>query len=694
MNLKNLDIKLSYDSIQDDLYGDFFIPVLSNSVECKRFGGTFSSKNFLKIAEGMKNFIEHDGLMQLVLFPNFSKEDIVAINDGLKNEDDALLQNWIKDYADIPEQFIADHTKALAWMLKNKFLEIKVLKITDLDGNLIHLEDLDHISLLKEKIGIFKGEGNSEFIAYRGNLDSDDNLDYSHLTTFRYWQNQEDLVDLYYDKFEKFWDGEQFEYIQNYNFQAVDLPIALEENLIELAPKSKSDLKLERPFTLRKIQQTAVQKWKENNFNGIYEMATGTGKTRTAIGSIKELEKNNIDFISVIVVPSDPLGVQWKENLEQWGYTVTLTMGSSSWKQEIKDLILLFESKKIKNLCIITSYVTFANILFQEILDSTKTRKFLIGDEMHHAGAPNAQEGLNFNYDYRLGLTATLTRYFDDDGTKIISNYFHGVVFTYTMAEAIHDGYLCEYNYHIRQVDLTTDEYLKYREESIVMAKYYGQMKKDPELFEKYQRAAERRANIVKSAINKLDELRKIVQEGNKLNFGLIYCNFDQIKDVQKILDNNKPRPIFSRQITQRNSPTRKQKEEVFQGLVKGLYDVILAINILDEGWDCPEVKNCVLMASSGNDKQYIQRRGRVLRPFEGEYPDGTKKERAELYDMCVLPNISEDSDESEKLMEQNLTKNELNRMQTMADSASNPECRILLDKYRTKFGLYKIKSK
>ena len=177
------------------------------------------------------------------------------------------------------------------------------------------------------------------------------------------------------------------------------------------------------------------------------------------------------------------------------------------------------------------------NISFQEILDSTKTKKLLICDEVHHAGAANAQEGLNFNYDYRLGLTATLTRYFDDDGTKVISNYFHGPVFTYTMDEAIRDGYLCEYNYHIRQVDLTSDEYVKYREESIVMAKYYGQMKKDPEFFEKYQRAAERRANIVKSAINKLDELRNIVQEGNKLNFGLVYCNFDQIKDVQKLLD-------------------------------------------------------------------------------------------------------------------------------------------------------------
>ena len=122
MSLKNLDLQFSYDSIRDDLYGDFFIPVLSNSVQCKRFGGTFSSKNFLKIAEGIKNFIENDGILQLVLFPNFSKEDIVAINDGLKNQDDVMLENWIKDYEQIPEQITANHSKALAWMIKNNFL--------------------------------------------------------------------------------------------------------------------------------------------------------------------------------------------------------------------------------------------------------------------------------------------------------------------------------------------------------------------------------------------------------------------------------------------------------------------------------------------------------------------------------------------------------------------------------------------
>ena len=692
MSLKNLDLQFSYDSIRDDLYGDFFIPVLSNSVQCKRFGGTFSSKNFLKIAEGIKNFIENDGILQLVLFPNFSKEDIVAINDGLKNQDDVMLENWIKDYEQIPEQITANHSKALAWMIKNNFLEIKVLKITDMNGNLVHAKELEHISLLKEKIGIFMGNDVSELIAYSGNMDYDEDVDYSHLTTFRYWHGQEEQVDHYYEQFEKFWSGEQFEYVKNYNFQAVDLPTALENNMITIAPKSKSELNLERPFSLRDKQRTAVQKWTENNFNGIYEMATGTGKTRTAIGSIKELEKNNPHFISVIVVPTDPLGIQWKENLEQWGYVVTLTMGSTSWELDVEDSVLRSEANKIKHLCIVTSYDTYANISFQKIIASTKLKKFLIADEVHHAGAIGAQKGLDFNYDYRLGLTATLKRYFDDDGTKVIRNYFHDVVFSYTMDEAIRDGFLCEYNYHIRQVDLTSDEYLKYREWSIVMAKYYGQMKDNPEYLIKYQRASEQRANIVKSAINKLDELKKIVAEGNKLNFGLIYCNWDQIKNVQKILDKNKPRPIFSRQITAKKTPSRKQKYEIFQGLVKGLYDVILAINILDEGWDCPEVKNCVLMASSGNDKQYVQRRGRVLRPFDGEYPDGTKKVRAEIYDMCVIPDISVGSDESEKIMEKNLIKNELNRMQIMVDSASNLECKSSLDEYRRKFELYILK--
>ena len=156
-------------------------------------------------------------------------------------------------------------------------------------------------------------------------------------------------------------------------------------------------------------------------FCGIYEMATGTGKTRTAIGSMRELEKTEENFISMIVVPTDPLAVQWKGELEKWGYTTKLTLKSSNWKQEISDYLLLAESNNVKNLCIITTYVTFANILFQEKLNQSKLKKLLIADEVHHAGAANAQNGLLFNYNFRLGLTATINRYFEPSGSSLRS---------------------------------------------------------------------------------------------------------------------------------------------------------------------------------------------------------------------------------------------------------------------------------
>ena len=163
MRFQDLSIKHSYDSVRDDLYADFFSPVLAISCECKRLGGNFTSKYFLKIAEGMRTFIENDGIMKLVVLPNFSQEDINAINSGLKNEDDVLLENWINDYDDIEEEFTRDHTKALAWMVKKGFLDIKIIKIKDSQGKTVRLSDLDDISVLKQKIGIFRGKGDDEF---------------------------------------------------------------------------------------------------------------------------------------------------------------------------------------------------------------------------------------------------------------------------------------------------------------------------------------------------------------------------------------------------------------------------------------------------------------------------------------------------------------------------------------------------
>ena len=163
----------------------------------------------------------------------------------------------------------------------------------------------------------------------------------------------------------------------------------------------------------------------------------------------------------------------------------------------------------------------------------------------------------------------------------------------------------------------------------------------------------------------------------------------NQIDQVQTVLLDHKPRPIYSRKITQRATPNRKEKEEILHGLLKHDYDVILGINMLDEGWDCPEVKNCILMASSGNEKQYVQRRGRVLRTFDGTYADGSMKEFAEIYDLCVMPDIPPNSDEEVRDMELNLAKKELSRMELMAETAkNNDECEKFISDIKARFGL------
>ena len=608
-----------------------------------------------------------------------------------------------------------------------KLLVIKIVRIKDLQGNVVRFQDLESIlketesetksqlnqqkeniekiRKLRQKIGIFRGEGKDEFITFRGNLDYEaEGSDYGHIEVSRYWESddEQDECDKDWEEFEKFWnDEEEFEYIPNYKFQSVLLPDALKQNLVQVAPESKSEINLARPFSLYPIQREAVVKWKENKFHGIYEMATGTGKTRTAIGSIKELEKEDEKFITVVVVPTDTLGTQWKEELERWQYKTVLTMKNTNWKTSIEDLITAYSGNRIKNACIVTSYTTFANYVFQDLLTKecgTDIKKFLIADEVHHIGAPDALNGLpplaSIDYDFNLGLTATLKRYFDDVGTDFIKNYFHGVVYTYTMAQAIKDGILCKYKYHMLEVDLTKEEHVEYQAESITMAQWYTKSKKDPVADAQYQRAAERRADIVKSAHRKLEKLNEIMNEQDKFNFGIIFCNHGQIDQVQTILNNHKPRPIFSRKITHRATPNRKEKEEILHGLLKQDYDVILGINMLDEGWDCPEVKNCILMASSGNEKQYIQRRGRVLRPFtDGKlpilYPDGSTKEFAEIYDLCVMPDIPPNSAEEVRDMELGLAKKELVRMETMAETAMNyDECEKFISDIKARFGL------
>jgi superfamily II DNA or RNA helicase len=685
MKFSQLEIKEFYDSVRDDVYVDFFSHVLEHSEEVRRFGGSFDSKNFVTIAQGMGHFIRNDGQMKLMLFSNLLESDVLAINQGLKTEEDLVLKNWIEDWNSIPKKFISDHTKALSWMLKNNYLEIRIIKITDGNGKQVSYKQIEHIAKTQETNGFFIGTENDEVINFTGNLEYVENEnDYSHITTYKSWSDgQDDYCDKNFGQFTDLWDGEKVEFIQNYHFQSFPLETSLKEKLIEISPNSKSDVVLERPFSLRPPQQKAVDSWAENQFHGIFEMATGTGKTRCAIGAIKKLETEVNNFLTVIVVPSDPLGIQWKEELEKWGYKSTLTMQKTpkQWQQDVEDFTRLASSSD-KKLCIITSYNTYANIKFKNILFSNPNKIFLIADEVHHAGAEKSSDGLDDRYTFKLGLTATLQRYFDDDGTALIKNFFSGVVFKYDISDGIRDDVLCSYRYNVIPIDLNEEEYELYKIESKTMGANYKERYNDSTKMERYLRAAERRANIIKNASAKLDAFKTILKDRKNMGYGLVYCNPGQIDEVREICIKNSPDPIYVRKITEKNTPTRKERQVIIDGMIKGDYDALLAIKILDEGWDCPELKYCILMASSGNDKEYVQRRGRILRKFRGTYPNGDKKTRAEIYDLCVIPDVSGFSDEDVS-MEVSLAEKEFKRMRQISDSSENPEdCKLIIEQF------------
>jgi superfamily II DNA or RNA helicase len=690
MRFKELNLDETYDTVKnDDIYSEFFIPVLDKSRKAIRFGGTFSSENFVRIAQGMKGFIEKDGVMKLIVYPNISDEDFQAIMDGKKSEPDVILEKWIEDIEQISEKFVKEHVKALAWMIKNDILEIKLIRIKDSSGREIPFSKISDIARAQEMYGVFFGSDDDEIVSFVGNLDYVvQDTDFTHITAYKYWETgQKQYIDEKYSEWDDLWEGKQIEFLKDYFFETFDISKEIREKFIKIAPNSKDEINLERPFSLRPYQKKALVKWEKNDFKGIFEMATGTGKTRVAIGAIKRMEKINDTFLIVISVPSDTLAVQWKVQLEQWGYETFLTLKNNHWEEQMPYHIQKSDKRK-KILCIITSYITFSKKKFKEKIFDYKKDVFLISDEVHNAGAPEFSKGLDESlYKHRLGLTATLERYFDDEGTKILDKFFHSTVFEYSLKDGISDKILSPYRYHVIPVILNEVEMEKYRKETKTMAIKYEQ-RSDPVQWISFLHHSNKRAKIVKNASQKFSELKKVFQSRHDNHFGLIYCDSEQIKEVTKICNNTKPHPIYVRRITLKDTPTREDREKITNGLVNGDYHAVSSILILNEGWDCPELKYCILMSNTGNEKEYIQRRGRVLRKFNGDYFDGSKKEFAEIYDFCVIPDLT-GLDKVESKMEKNLTKKEFLRLKIIAKASLEPEKSQVLDmiqKFEEKF--------
>jgi len=677
MSFKQLHLAASYDTglSSIDVISDFYNPLLSESVRYDRVAGYFSSRVIASAARGIAALVRNNGKMRLITSHAFTPKDVAAIQDYYVSEDfsNSLLKEFTDTFIELDSLSSAmaqDHVGAMCWMLREGYLEIKV--VVPKGANLSKLSP-EEIEKFHPKYGILMdGEGNT--VSFAGSINETESA----------WSRNIENLDLYVSwfpeeferrikpkiaLFEKLWAGESGK-----NWDVIELPAAVKDKLIrdyspEDFPKSLEGQFPNKP-NLRDYQIEAVNAWESNHLRGILSMATGTGKTRTAKSCI-ELAQTKGTLLTVVVVPYQHIGDQWMSELSE--HRPVFVGGDRAELLARLETDFLFQRIRQATLVVVKETAGKPDFISALISLSQEVENLLIvADEVHWLGANAYRPILDNIFNFRLGLSATPKRYFDDEGTDLLINYFSGVVFDFPISKALKttdekgQPILCPYEYHPEFVDLDEDERKDYKELSrkIAKAKSIEQTYDVRAYLESLYLA---RAKIAKSASAKLPHLKNLLtQLGPDIKHCLIYCSdTDQLSQAADILRDLR---ISAQRITgeeSTNSSPRwngmNQREFIIDNFANGRFSVLLAIRCLDEGVDIPAAETGIILASSGNSKEFIQRRGRLMRPFPG-------KQRAVVYDLCVIP---------DKTLGQEfptLRATELNRIRQFAEDALNRE--------------------
>ena len=442
---------------------------------------------------------------------------------------------------------------------------------------------------------------------------------------------------------------------------------------------------------LRQYQRVAVANWFANQGRGTLKMATGSGKTITALAIATELyNKINLQVL-LVICPYCHLVNQWARESEKFSLKPILAFDSArSWQNKLAAGLYEVRSGYRGFLTIITTNATLMSDSLQSQLRYFPEKTLIIGDEVHNLGAPRLGQSLPRNIGLRLALSATPERHFDEQGTEAILDYFGPVLQPeLTLADAIRKKALVHYLYYPILVELTEAETRKY---SRLTQKIGWALWGDEKVEENdaLTTLLMQRARLIGAAANKLIALRELMIHRLDTSHTLFYCgdgaieggarrnNNRQLTETAKLLGSE----LGYRVNTYTAATPLAERERLRRQFESGELQGLVAIRCLDEGADIPAIRNAVILASSSNPRQFTQRRGRILRPHPG-------KERATLFDMIVLP---PDLGRETLEVERNLLRKELKRFLEFADLADNAgEARVKLLQLQKRYGLLDI---
>lgn len=696
MSFLELKLKTEYRSRRDDVIKNFYNPVLNQAVLYKRAVGFFSSSALVALSVGICGLIKNGGSIQMIASPHLSPEDLAAIDDGFKRRDDVIKSALIRELKTPQGIFEEERLNLLS----------NLIAVGRLDFKIAILEENNSVGMFHEKLGLIY-DAAENVIAFSGSMNESANAffnNYESIDIFTSWTHDAERVAAKIAAFDSLWKGNERS-VKVLEFPEVRAEILHRYKVNDTIDTTLDDPKPEKNFLhteelpknfpivppkiiLRDYQIAAIDEWARKNYCGIFDMATGTGKTFTALAAISKIFDDKKNLAVLIVCPYQHLVEQWREDIILFGIKPIVCYSASSqknWRERLKTAVTSFNSGVKNFFCMLSTNATFSKAFVQNQVKKLSGEILLVVDEAHNFGAKNLSRTLLPHIPYRLALSATIDRHGDEEGTQKLYNYFGEKCIEYTLSDAIANNMLTPYYYYPISISLTEDE----REEYLnLTAKIRKGVHRDKFGNIKFTEQAKmlliKRARLVAGAEEKISVLRERIKDFKDDKQILIYCGATTMRDSD--YKEGVPSAEESRQIDVvvkmlglelgmhvskfTSEESADERELLKKNFAEGKHlQALVAIRCLDEGVNIPSIRTAFILASSTNPKEYVQRRGRVLRKFPG-------KTHARIFDFITLPvPLDEVADFDSEIISglKSLAKRELARLKTFAADAENP---------------------
>ena len=717
----------------------FFSETLCNATNFDLMLGFFSSAAINVLSFGFASFIYNGGKMRMIINDILSSDDVSAIS--LAQETTELPYFNLSDLEELSHTLNKRDKHffdCLAWLIRNERIEIKIVRMVNGNGiahtkcgtfsdgfNKIAFNGSVNFSLSalihnKEELSVncdwngpadvgriksIQNDFDRAFSGYDPDIEFINAVDIKGYTLNR--ENPKSLSDLLNDELNLIEETKTHnipESVRTILEKAKKRVISAIEKMAGSEHENTMEPHFPYPSGPREYQNDAFENWKKTQ-KGLFAMATGTGKTLTALNCLLEIYKRKGYYKAIILVPTLTLVDQWEQECKKFHFIniVKVCSKNKNWKQDLDSIKLQEDfnySTKEPNYILIVTYASFAREgVFKDLISlSPKASKklLLIADEAHNMGSPRILNRLGgIKFVRRIGLSATPERQFDKCGNVQIRRFFgcdniEGYTFEFSMREAIDKGYLCRYFYYPHLVKLTDEEMSDYMKISLQLTKFYNYDSESfPRSDEIIMRLLLKRKRIVHKAHNKEKVFENILRERytekGSLKYTLVYVpegsrpdneEADVYDDTEAIQEDEYSDSLIDTysSIVQAISPittvkkftaATSERSQILEDFANGKLEVLTSMKCLDEGVDVPRSELAIFCASTGNPRQFIQRRGRILRTHKD-------KHRAVIHDLVVVPYISSVSENF--AMERNLLASELKRVRDFALLSENAD--------------------